>query len=311
MKTIYQAVTLFLWTALAVAHCPTQSNIAPCTCDDIKDGISVRCKGPEDRERIVSAIRNIRSSQNWELVLESLNLPVLPDSVREVSSLRLYNVQIERVSNSSAFTWSKLYDLVIESSTVLENPWQHLKDAKHLRHLKVSGMEVPKIGADFREGVPDGVAYLDIRKTQTSELESNAMGRLNKLRYLLMVDIPLIEFPRDVLPPEMPELHTFILGNTKIEKLEPGFFGGMPKLEVLMLNGNSLVTLEFNLFSPVKDHLTHLLAERNPLICDCDLIWLTKNVQKKESMKVLATCTDNETHTRKEVTRLDVDRYCS
>lgn len=49
--------------------------------------------------------------------------------------------------------------------------------------------------------------------------------------------------------------------NTKIEKLEIGFFDGMPKLEVIMLNGNKLKTLDFNLFAPIENQLTHLLAE--------------------------------------------------
>lgn len=43
--------------------------------------------------------------------------------------------------------------------------------------------------------------------------------------------------------------------------LQSGFFDGMPKLEVLMLSGNKLITLEHSLFVPVEEHLTHLVAE--------------------------------------------------
>ena len=43
--------------------------------------------------------------------------------------------------------------------------------------------------------------------------------------------------------------------------LQAGFFDGMPKLEVLMLSGNKLTTLEYNLFIPVEEQLTYLVAE--------------------------------------------------
>lgn len=311
MTGLLLACVLLLGTTFVAGTCPIQQTIDPCSCSLIKDGISLECKGPENSKRILSVIHDMESSQNLELVLESLTLPVLPQSVRKASALRLYDINVERISGNSSAVWPKLNDMVIESSTMVEKPWPYLKGATSLRHLKVSNIAIPRIGSEFRDGVPAGIGYLDIRRTRTTTFESNSMSHLRNLKYLLMVDIPLQTFCRNVLPLEMPDLHTFILGNTQIEKLEAGFFEGMPKLEVLMLNGNKFTTLDSHLFAPVDKHLTHLLAERNPLICDCNLVWLTKNMQRKGSMKVLATCTDHDTHERKEVTNLDENQYCS
>lgn len=310
MKTFCQAGIVFLYFALVAGFCPSNRSITPCACKQLEDLTSLHCKGPQDSERIVSVIRKLRIPQKWELVLESLTLPVLPPSVRDVNSLRFFDVRIEKLQNSFA-TWPKLDEVVIESCTLLgNNPWAYFRGAQSLRHLKLTDVAIPTIGSEFKENVPSGIEYLEIRKTGTSFLESGAMSAMRKLKLLTMVDMPLREFPRDALPAGMPNLSTFILGNTDIETLEAGFFEGMPKLDVLILNGNKLTTLDSLLFAPVQDHLTHLVAGRNPLICDCNLLWLTKSIEKKESINVLATCKDDATQTWKEVASLNKSEYC-
>jgi len=312
METFYKSGVIFLWfISVAWGNCPAPESIAPCACSTIKNGISVNCRGPEDADRIVSAIENLGNVGNLELVLESLTLPMLPSSMKELSSLHLYNVYVQRILNSSSSAWSKLSELIIESSIISDSPWQLFKETPLLKHLEISRVELPTIGYEFTESIPSELTYLDIRKTKTTTLESRALSHLKKLQYFIMVDVPLQEFPRNVLPMEMPDLYTFILGNTKIEKLEANFFQGMPKLEIIMLNGNKLTTLDYGLFVPVENQLTHLLAERNPLVCDCDLLWLTSNKQNKGSMKVLATCTDDRNKERKEVNALIVSEYCT
>ncbi|GFQ72510.1 uncharacterized protein TNCT_28111, partial [Trichonephila clavata] len=99
--------------------------------------------------------------------------------------------------------------------------------------------------------------------------------------------------------------------NTLVSKLDSNFFDGMPKLEVLMLNGNKFSSLDSQLFMPLRSHLTHLVAERNPLQCDCSLLWLNRNFQNKRSIKVLATCYDNSIQQYKEVMKLNEEEYCT
>lgn len=295
---------------LVRADCPFRNNQTPCSCDVVRSGISVACTGPASLNAISTTLGSISEDQTWELQLDSVDLAELPPAVQNVQSLRLSHSKIGRLQNFNPITWPKLNELVIETVTMINSPWLQLQGAHHLRYLKVSSYQMRQIGSDFREGVPAGVRYLDLRKTETTNLQPNSMSHLVNLIYLLMVDVPVREFPRNALPLKIPELHTFILGNTQIEKLEENFFEGMPKLEVLMLNGNKLVTLDSQLFAPLTSHLTHLLAERNPLVCDCGLLWVKKTQQNKQSMKVLASCYDNAAEEFKEVTALDESQYC-
>lgn len=311
MKTHCTVGIILLFFGIVAGHCPAQDSIEPCVCNAIEGGISVQCKGPEDAEGVATALENLGNSQNLELVLEFLTLQVSTSVFSEVSSLHMHNVRLEAAKPNSSFVWPNLFEVVIESSSVADEPLPNFKEAHSLSHFEISKIDIPTIGFEFRESIPASLKYLDIRKTKTIVLESQALSDLKNLQYFIMVDLPLGEFPRDALPLYMPVLHTFILGNTKVEKLEPDFFDGMPKLEVIMLNGNKLTTLDFNLFAPIENQLTHLLAQRNPLVCDCNLLWLANNTQKKGSMKVLATCKDNTTLKRKEVTLLDENEYCS
>ncbi|GBM28271.1 hypothetical protein AVEN_54045-1 [Araneus ventricosus] len=313
MNNISTYAVCLLWTlvALAASACPQWDADTPCTCDETRDGLMVQCTGPAEGQKIISALEAIMPTDIWNLQLEYVDLEELPSSIRTVSSLRLANCNIGRLQKTTPLVWPKLNEVVFESLKIRENPWPQLKGAHVLKSVKVSDFTMMRtIGQNFK-GVSDSVEYLDIRKTGTTRLESGAMNHLKNLRYVFIADMPLSEFPRDVLPTELPQLHTFIVGNTLISQLEPNFFDGMPKLEVLMLNGNKFSSLDSQLFMPLKSHLTHLLAERNPLQCDCNLLWLNTNFQSKRSIRILATCYDKSTQEFREVMKLSENEYCS
>lgn len=297
--------------AFAASTCPQWGADIPCTCSEVQDGLMVQCTGSAQRQKIISALEAIKSTDIWDLQLEYVDLEELPSSVRTASSLRLANCNIGRLQKTTPLVWPKLNEVVFESVKIRDNPWPQLKGAHVLKSIKVSDFTIQHtIGQNF-QGVSNSVEYLDIRKTGTTRLEPGSMSHLKNLRYVFIADMPLSEFPRDALPAELPQLHTFIVGNTLISQLDPNFFDGMPKLEVLMLNGNKFSSLDSQLFMPLRSHLTHLVAERNPLQCDCNLLWLNTNFQNRRSIKVLATCFDKSTEEFREVMKLIENEHCS
>ncbi|GFS58743.1 uncharacterized protein NPIL_563301 [Nephila pilipes] len=313
MNTFRSLAICLLWicTIFAEKICPQWDANSPCTCSEAQNSLMVQCTGPAQSEQIISALERMSSAEDWDLQLEHVDLEELPPTVRTVSSLRLSNSNIGRLQRTAPLVWPKLNEVVFESLRMRDNPWTQLKGAHSLKSIKVSDFPMMRtIDQNFR-GVSDSVEYLDIRKTGTTGLEPGAMSHLKNLRYVFIADMPLDEFPREALPAELPQLHTFILGNTLVSKLDSNFFNGMPKLEVLMLNGNKFSSLDSQLFMPLRSHLTHLVAERNPLQCDCNLLWLNRNFQNKRSIKVLATCYDNSIQEFKEVMKLNEEEYCT
>lgn len=212
MKTLYKAAIIFLFAVLAAGRCPEEESITPCVCDEIADGIALQCEGPEETDSISTVVESVGNSQNLELVLESLSLPLSPTAFKRVSSLHLYNARIEKTRSNSSFTWPKLSEVIIQSSNIADKTLPDFKEAHLLRHLEISKIDVPTIGSQFRDNIPSALTYIDIRKTKTVILEPQAMSHMTKLQYFIMVDMPLQEFPRNALPSIMSDLHTFILG---------------------------------------------------------------------------------------------------
>lgn len=211
MTILCVAGTLFLFSVIVAGYCPVQDGITPCTCNTIEEGISVECKGQENSERIPSVIKNLENSENLELVLESLTLPVPASFFKDVSSLHLHNAHIEKLKPNSSFIWPKLTEVQIEASTIAGKPLPNFQEAPVLNHLEISKVVIPIIGSEFRRSVPDALTYLAVRKTKTTILEPQALSDLKNLQYFFMIDLPLVEFPRDTLPQYLPDLHTFIL----------------------------------------------------------------------------------------------------
>lgn len=211
MTILYAAGTLFLCSAIVAGYCPVQDSITPCACNTIEEGISIECKGQENSERIPSVMQNLETSENLELVLESLTLSVSASFFKDVSLLHLHNAHIEKIKPNSSFVWPKLSEAQIEASSIAGKPVPNFKEARVLNHLEISKVNIPKIGSEFRASVPDTLTYLAVRKTKTSVLEPQALGDLKKLQYFFMIDLPLVELPRDALPQYLPDLHTFIL----------------------------------------------------------------------------------------------------
>lgn len=211
MTILYAAGTIFLCSAMVAGYCPVQDSNTPCACNAMEGGISIECKGQENSEKIPSVIKNLEISENLELVLESLTLPVPPSFFKEVSLLHLHNAHIEKLKPNSTFVWPKLSEVQIEASSIGEKPVPNFKEARVLKHLEISKVSIPRIGSEFRRSVPDTLTYLAVRKTKTTILEPQALGDLKNLQYFFMIDLPLVEFPRDALPQYLPDLHTFIL----------------------------------------------------------------------------------------------------
>ncbi|GIY48703.1 uncharacterized protein CDAR_314511 [Caerostris darwini] len=304
-------VCLFLICATcAQSICPQFEGNSPCTCNEEQNILMVQCTGPAPSQKIIQALEALQPTDTWELQLDYVDIEELPTSVRSVSSLRLTNCNIGRLQKTTPLIWPKLNEVVFETLKIAENPWSQLKDAHVLKSIKVSDFSMMRtIGQNFKS-VPESVEYLDIRKTGTTRIEAGALSHLKNLRYVFLADMPLSEFPREALPAELPKLHTFIVGNTLISKLEPNFFENMPNLEVLMLNGNKFSSLDSQLFMPLRSHLTHLVVQRNPLQCDCSLLWLNGSFQNRRTIKVLATCSDNSIQELKEVMKLNENEYC-
>uniref|UniRef100_A0A3B3VHB2 Ig-like domain-containing protein n=1 Tax=Poecilia latipinna TaxID=48699 RepID=A0A3B3VHB2_9TELE len=148
------------------------------------------------------------------------------------------------------------------------------------------------------EGIPPDTKKLELSDNMISVLEPNAfsslqnlqslslrgnqlklvpMGAFSRLSNLTSLDLSgnkiviLLDFTfQDLKSLKNLELH---LVNTNLAVVQPYALGGLRQIRLLNLSTNSLVTLEEGAFQSVNT-LETLRLDRNPLACDCRLLWI-------------------------------------
>lgn len=289
MKNLCTLLSLLSLVVIVTSSC--SDDVSPCHCRRRGHKKLLECSGPIPSIELSPVLQNIGNMMPLlEVHLDSLELDELVgENFKTTTSLRITKCRFNRLMRSIPRRWLVLKELELESVVLSEEllSWDFLESAENLRTLYVNDVYLPLIGENFQKNVPSGLQFLELKKTQTIQLEQGAFSYLNDLLYLSIMETLLESISREVLPTEMPRLHTLILSNNRLRSIDADFFQGMPKVEVIMLSGNRLSTLDLHTFQPVIGQLQHLLADSNPLICNCTLHWLLEL-----KYKALATCYD-------------------
>lgn len=120
---------------------------------------------------------------------------------------------------------------------------------------------------------------LFLRKNQIRSLARYAFRALRRLVELDLSENQLRTIEPDQLPAQGSQLAVLRLSYNLIRYLPPSLFRSLPNLARVHLDYNQLHTIRSEVWLPPKDKqwpfITLLEYSGNPLICDCDLLWLT------------------------------------
>ncbi|KAI1882856.1 hypothetical protein AGOR_G00239210 [Albula goreensis] len=116
------------------------------------------------------------------------------------------------------------------------------------------------------------LSWLSITNTNITSVPSASFRNLAHLTSLNLSYNPITTLEpwafRDLV--RLKELH---LVSTGLVSVEPHALAGLRQIRMLNLSGNELVTLEEGAFHSVNS-LETLRVDRNPLSCDCRLLWI-------------------------------------
>ncbi|KAK3090062.1 hypothetical protein FSP39_008890 [Pinctada imbricata] len=128
-------------------------------------------------------------------------------------------------------------------------------------------------------------------------LQSDAI-QLRDLRFNIIQDIP-----RNSLA-GLNKLHTILLNNNHIERIQNGAFNGLPQLRHLFLYKNDIERIDRQTFSSLTN-LRQLRLDSNPIICDCDILWLSQFLQRRSGrIQASAICRQPQQLQGRHVSRL-------
>lgn len=137
--------------------------------------------------------------------------------------------------------------------------------------------------------VPPDTTILDLRSNKIKSIPPGSFSGLNHLNTLLLNHNEIGYLSRDAFI-GLPELRHLYLHKNQIETIENGTFNHVNKLEQLYLFDNYIKHLPVGVFSNLS-RLRKLRLDNNPLVCDCNLLWLSEKLKRvNEQTETIATC---------------------
>ncbi|CAI6349510.1 unnamed protein product [Macrosiphum euphorbiae] len=119
---------------------------------------------------------------------------------------------------------------------------------------------------------------LDFINNIISDLKNGAFANLSKLQ-ILYLDRNTIKSIETGVFNNLTTLEELWLGSNSIHTLDSEMFKGLTKLNTLYLSDNMIRNIPPGIFDSLTS-LSILRLDKNPLTCDCDMLWFV-NVLKK------------------------------
>ena len=145
---------------------------------------------------------------------------------------------------------------------------------------------------------------LDICNNHISEIEPYAFSGLEKLTQLNIYSNQIEDLPVETFK-SLSQLNILLLSTNKINCLRRGLFDNVTHLRLLSLFGNKIRSIEDGTFNNIKSTSTLHLGS-NPLICDCNLKWISFMPARVSSS---AKCDYPERVAGKAVSQMDSDEF--
>ncbi|XP_063001881.1 leucine-rich repeat and immunoglobulin-like domain-containing nogo receptor-interacting protein 4 [Elgaria multicarinata webbii] len=211
-----------------------------------------------------------------QLTLEKCNLTNIPtEALSHLHQLVELHLKVLNVSIIPNHSFRKLHHL-----KVLEiHRWPFLRT---LEPLSLSGLNLTS---------------LSITRCNLHDIPYKAIKHLAHLRVLDLSSNP-ISVIRGRKLVELSRLREFHLTGGRLSTIQAEAFRGLLHFRVLNVTGNDLRTLEEGVFHSVGN-LEVLRLDRNPLACDCRLLWIIRRRRRLNFEAQPPICATNSTRAGK------------
>ncbi|XP_076844516.1 leucine-rich repeat and immunoglobulin-like domain-containing nogo receptor-interacting protein 4b isoform X2 [Brachyhypopomus gauderio] len=191
-------------------------------------------------------------------------------------SLQELNVDRSNLSSIPTEALSQLQNLAklrlrrLTINVLPNNAFRHLHQLRTLQILQWPSLDT--LNSNSLIGL--NLSTLVISSCNLSSVPYASLRHLVYLRYLDLSYNPIRSIQGNSLE-ELLRLQEFHLAGGNLLSIEPGAFKGLVYFRLLNVSSNRLTTLEESAFHSVGN-LQTLRLDRNPLTCDCRLLWVVR-----------------------------------
>ncbi|XP_066538608.1 leucine-rich repeat and immunoglobulin-like domain-containing nogo receptor-interacting protein 4b [Hoplias malabaricus] len=216
-------------------------------------------------------LRELNAAEN-DLVFISQRAFVGLQNLRElhVDRSNLTSIPTEAFSQLQSLSKMRLRRLTI--SLLPNNAFHRLHQLRTLQIIQWFSLDTLNINSLM--GL--NLTTLVISNCNLSAVPYVSLRHLVYLRYLDLSYNPITYIHGNMLG-ELLRLQEFHLAGGNLVRIEPGAFRGLVHFRLLNVSSNRLTTLEESAFHSVGN-LQTLRLDRNPLTCDCRLLWVVRRL---------------------------------
>ncbi len=186
---------------------------------------------------------------------------------------------------TKAFYGARIHDLWIYNASISSKSTQPFRPlASSLRELHWQNNQKPLV---IPENLFQGFTFRFL------DLQYNGIKDTKFLKYTVADDLNLDGNPTGVIIfsryPNLRQVRNIRLANTGFTELDGSYFSGLMNLNQLYLDDNDITTLPKNL-QPIFNNLDRLVLEKNPLHCNCEMLWFRRWLYETNVIVIGAEC---------------------
>ncbi|XP_051576911.1 leucine-rich repeat and immunoglobulin-like domain-containing nogo receptor-interacting protein 4b [Myxocyprinus asiaticus] len=199
-----------------------------------------------------------------------------------VDRSNLTSIPTEALSQLQSLTKLRMRKLTI--SVLPNNAFRRLHQLQTLQIVHWPSLEI--LNSNSLVGL--NLTTLALSNCNLSAIPYAPLRHLAYLQYLDLSYNPITSIQGNLLG-ELLRLQEFHLVGGSLMRIEPGAFRGLVNFRLLNVSSNRLSTLEESVFHSVGN-LQTLRLDRNPLACDCRLLWVVRRRRRLDFDGRQPTC---------------------
>ncbi|CAL4131800.1 unnamed protein product [Meganyctiphanes norvegica] len=188
--------------------------------------------------------------------------------------LDLHENHIHHINDGAFEGLHKLDMLKLEHNLISTIQADVFKDLTVLNSLNLEHNHITNLSVYSFRGMEDNLEWLELGHNRLDHIPSHALAKLHNLRQLDLDSNKIGIVEEDAFRGFGDTIKYILLDKNHIQKIPELSFIDLHSLEWLKLSHNDLKQLTEDSVQPILDTLTHIDISNNPLICNCDLLWL-------------------------------------
>jgi len=205
-------------------------------------------------------------------------LKVIPtEAFSNLNKLEVLELHENDITHLESRAFKGLYQLdmlKLEHNKISKIQDDVFGDLTLLHSLNIEHNIIDDISNKAFAGLEDNLEWLELGNNRLGRIPTHSLKRLSNLRQLDLDSNNISSIPESAFKGYGNTINYIHFENNQISEISPAAFDDLHSLEWLTLAHNHIRRLTEEMISSILPDIRHIDLSYNPLICNCDILWL-------------------------------------